>query len=123
MRRRPSTRTPHDRTRSDLALLVETEARLERDLATARETAAALEQQARERVDQAAAALVAAITDERTRIAAQIERETAARIAGLDVATARESARMAAVTGERADAIAQRIAEQVVALVLAEESS
>ena len=121
MQNPPSPRDPADRTRSKLALLVETEQRLDGELAAARERALALEAAARARIAEADAALTAALAAERDRIAADLERDTAARLHALEAATERELVRLAAVRDERADAIARRIAGQLVARVLAED--
>jgi capsule polysaccharide export protein KpsC/LpsZ len=131
MRTRTSTRTsPGDRTddrsgrtRSELAALVETEARLDHELATARARAALLIEQANARVEAAAAALAAERTAARARIEAEVDRVASTRIRELEDSCARDLARLAAVRGERAEAIAHRIIEQLVAFVLAEDVS
>jgi hypothetical protein len=111
------------RTRSELASLVETEARLDRELAAARARAALLQEQANARASEAAGALAAELAVACARIEDEVNRAATARIRELEGACARDTARFASVRDERADAIARRIADQLVALVLAEDAS
>lgn len=122
MESRTSTQDAGDRTRSELALLVETEARLDRELAAARERAAALHEAARRRVEQAEATLAAEITAERARIATEIEHATAAQLREMADAAQREITRFDAVAGEQATEVARRIAAQWVAAIAAEDT-
>lgn len=108
--------------RSDLKNLVDTEARLDRELAIARVRAAALEDEARARIGQADAELAAQIDAARARIAADGEREAATRVAEIEQAAAAELARFAAIRDEHAVAIARHVAELLVALVAAEDA-
>jgi hypothetical protein len=106
---------------SDLALLVDTEARLDRDLAAARAKVAALEHAANERMAEADVGFAAQLEAERIRIATDSERETAQRIREIEDAARVAVARFTAIRDDRADAIARRIVEQLIAL--AEDSS
>ncbi len=108
--------------RSDLAVLVETEARLDRELAGARTKAEQIEQAARERVDAAARALAAEIATAQARAAAEIEQETLAQLRAIEDEARREVQRFDAIRGERAEAIARQIADRLVALVRAEDA-
>lgn len=122
MESRTSTQDDGDRTRSELALLVETEARLDRELAAARERAAALHEAARRRVEQAEATLAAEITAERARIATEIEHATASQLREMADAAQRDITRFDAIAGERATEVARRIAVQWVAAIVAEDT-
>jgi hypothetical protein len=102
---------------SDLEVLVDTEARLDRALADARAKAATLEQEAIDRVQQAAASRAAQLDAERIRIADAIEREMAVQIAELEQLAAEEIARFDTIRDERARALARHIAEQLIAFV------
>jgi hypothetical protein len=108
--------------RSDLAVLVETEARLDRELAGARTKAEQIEQAARERVDAAAQALAAEIASAQARAATEIEQDTLAQLRAIDDEARREVQRFDAIRGERAEAIARQIADRLVALVHAEDA-
>lgn len=120
MKTRSSTQDAVDRTRSELASLVATEARLDRELAAARERAAALHESARRRVEQVEATLAAEIAAERVRIASEIEHETAAQLREMSGTAQRDIARFDAVAGERAAEVAGRIASHWIATLVAE---
>jgi hypothetical protein len=107
---------------SDLEHLVDTEARLDRELAIARARAAALEDEARVRVERADAELTSQLEAARREIAAETEREAAARIVEAERAAAAEIARFDAVRDEHAIAIARHAADLLVALVAGEEA-
>jgi hypothetical protein len=108
---------------TDLAQLVAAEARLDRELAAARVRAGELEQAARQRADEAAAALAAALATERAGIAAAIEHETTERLRQIDEAVRADVARFDSIRGARATELAREVAEQLVALVCAEEAT
>jgi len=105
---------------SELAVLVETEARLDRALGAARASADRARAAARERAAQAAEDHAAELAREQERIAAEVRAQTQARIAALEEAAARTTARYEAVRGERLDYIAHRVALRLVELVLEE---
>ena len=105
---------------SELALLVEAEARLDRELADARREAAAIERTARERVEAAAAALAEQLAAERARVSAEVETETATRLAAIHAEASAEIERFEAVRGPRAAAIAAGVVDALVARVHAE---
>lgn len=105
---------------SELALLVEAEARLDRELAAAREQAIALDRAARERIAAAAVAVVDEVDAERARVIAAIEAETAARLAAITEQAEADIARFAAVRDDRATAIATPIVDALIARVRAE---
>ncbi|HEY5948554.1 MAG TPA: hypothetical protein VIV40_23845 [Kofleriaceae bacterium] len=107
--------------RSDLAVLVETEARLDREVADARAKAAALEEQTRGRVQAAEAELAVQLERERIRIAAEVERDTSARIAEIEQTAVRDVQRFAAIRDKPAELIARRIAAQLIAIVTEED--
>lgn len=123
MASKTSARDTSDRTRSDLAVLVEAEARLDRQLADARARAAALQDEAERRAAQAAAAVAAAIETERTRIAVEIERDTHERVRAIEQAAHDDVARFDAIRDDRAATRAREVAEQLVALVREEARS
>jgi peptidoglycan hydrolase CwlO-like protein len=106
--------------KTDLAVLVDVEARLDRELADARAAAAALEDAARTHVGEAAAALAAEIAADQARIAAAIERDTAAQLRAIDEAARRQVEMFEAIRGDREAAIAREVADELVALVNAE---
>lgn len=106
--------------RSDLAVLVETEARLDRELAAARAEAEQLVEAARARVTAAGQALAAEIEAEQARAAAEIERDTLAQLRAIDDEARREVQRFESIRGERADAIARQLADRLVAFVRTE---
>jgi hypothetical protein len=108
------------RQRSELAVLVETEARLDRALADAHAHAHAMRDAARRRADEAAAGLETELTRARRRIATEIETATAARVREIGEAADAEVGRYEAVRDERLDRIARRVAERLVELVAAE---
>lgn len=122
METRSSTQDAADRTRSELASLVDTEARLDRELAAARERAAALCEAARHRVEQAEATLAAEIAAERVRIASEIEHATTAQLREIADAARRDIARFEAVAGARAADVAGRIATHWIATLVAEDT-
>ncbi len=103
---------------SGLATLVETEARLDRALAEAREGAQALRARARLRAETAAADLDAEIEGERARVAAAIEAETQIRLAALVARTTGELARFEVVRGEVLSSVVHDLVERLVALAL-----
>jgi hypothetical protein len=104
--------------RSELAVLIETEARLDRELAAAREHGERLRRAARER----AAAAAAALDDELARERARITTELAAAADVVERATVEQAraevARFEAVRGERLERVARRLAERLVEEVL-----
>ncbi len=107
---------------SDLEHLVDTEARLDRELAIARARVAALEDEARARVERADAELASQLEAARREIAAETERDAAARVVETERAAAAEIAHFDAVRDEQAIAIARRVADLLVALVAGEEA-
>lgn len=116
MATRATHRDDADHARSELAVLVETEARLDRALVDARLIAESARALARQRADEAAAAQEAELARERERIATEIEAATRARIAEL-ARTARDAvARYDAVRGPRLAEIARRVAARLVAI-------
>ena len=120
MAHRASTSATTDRTRSDLAVLVETEARLDRELALARDKAEALVNAARIRTSLAGANLAAEIANERERIAAQIDRETEQRVRAIEADTRAQIGTLDAIRDERAATHAREVIDELVAMVLAE---
>jgi len=100
--------------RSELAVLIETEARLDRELAAARAQGERLRRAA---LDGAAVAN-AALDDELARERARITAELAAAADALERATVEQAraevARFDAVRGERLERVARRLAERLV---------
>jgi hypothetical protein len=107
---------------SDLDILVETEARLDRELAEARVRAAAVLEGARKHAEDATAALATELANDRARIAATIAADTERELAAIAENASRAIARYEAIRGERLDPIARRLAARIVALA-AEESA
>lgn len=105
---------------SELAVLVEAEARLDRELAAARADGERVEQAARERIAAADAALAAEIARQQAEVAAAIEQRTSAQLAALDAEAAATIARYAATD---VDAIAERVLADLLALVRQEAAS
>lgn len=113
-------RTSPPRAQSDLAVLVETETRLDREIARTREKAEAIVNAARIRTSLAGANLAAEIASDRERIAARIDHETEQRIREIETETRAQIESLDAVHGEAAVAHARAVVEELVALVLAE---
>jgi hypothetical protein len=103
---------------ADLAAVVATEARLDRELGEARATATALLAAARARAEEAAAALADQRAATRARIDAEIAAETEAHVAAVTATGLAEAARHDAICGARLVALGAWLAERVVALVL-----
>ena len=106
---------------SELAVLVETEARLDRELADARQKAEALRDAGRQRAERALATLEAEAVFERTRISTEIEAATVARVRAVEEAADAAIARFEAIRGEELARIARRLVDDIVALVREEE--
>jgi len=105
---------------SDLAALVDAEARLDRALADARASAQAVRDAARRRADDAAAVLDAEIEHERARLATEIAAATDAQLAAIADRTRAELARYETVRGDVLDDLARRLADRLVAVALDE---
>lgn len=115
-------RETSDRTRSDLAVLVDTEARIDRDLARAREQAATLDRETDERMRQADADLAAEIDRERTRISDEVAAEAKVRALDVEQTMHAQIAGFDAIRDERAVELARSVVEELLALVRAEGS-
>jgi hypothetical protein len=113
-------RTSPTHAQSDLAVLVETEARLDREIARTRERAEAIVNAARIRTSLAGANLAAEIASDRERIAARIDHETEQRVREIEAEARAQIASLDAIRGEVAIAHARAVVEELVALVLAE---
>lgn len=107
---------------SELALLVEAEARLDRELADAREQATAIERAARARVEAAAAALADQLATERARVSAAVDADTTARLAAIEEEARDLMARFDAVSGSRAIEIATTVVDTIGARIRREAS-
>ena len=105
---------------SELAALVETEARLDAELAAARVTADRELDAARCRAAEIAASIDDRIAREHERIAAEVTAETSARLEEIREDERAQIARFDAVRGDRLAAIAKELVERVAQLALAE---
>ncbi|HEU0032567.1 MAG TPA: hypothetical protein VFQ53_18170 [Kofleriaceae bacterium] len=103
--------------RSDLATLVETEARLDAALSDARARGDAMREAARTAAAAAAASLDAELVAERDRLAAEIAQATRERIVAIEQAAVVDVARYDALTGIALDELAERLAQRLVAIV------
>jgi vacuolar-type H+-ATPase subunit H len=101
---------------SELATIVETEARLDREVASARETAASIVEAARHGAADDARKTEEAIAALRTRVAQAVATETETRLRAIAVAARDTCARYAAVRDTRLTAIAQQLARRVAEL-------
>jgi len=100
---------------SELATLVETEARLDRALADARGIADATRAAAQQAAEAATAALDAEIARARERLAAEIATRTHDELAAIDDAARADVARFAAVRGDALAAIARALVDRIAA--------
>ncbi|MGE0397395.1 MAG: hypothetical protein AB7T06_11785 [Kofleriaceae bacterium] len=107
-------------TASELTTLVETEARLDAAVASARIAAEATRAAARERARVALEELEQAIEARRARTEQAIADETRDREQASERCAHDEIARFDAVRGERLDAIAQELARRLVAIAMEE---
>lgn len=105
---------------SALTVLADTELRLDRAIADARDAAAAAIAEARRRAELASAAVAGEIERERARITAEIEATTEAQIGGLATQATAEAARFDALRGDALDAIARQLADRLAAIALDE---
>jgi hypothetical protein len=105
---------------SELAILVEAEARLDREIGTARADGERLEQAARDRIATADAALAADIARQQAEVAAAIARRTEEQLAALDDDALRTIERY---TSANIDAVAERVLTELLALVTKETAS
>ena len=105
---------------SDLAVLVETEARLDRALADARAQAAAIREAARDRAKAASQALDGMLDRERARITAAVAASTEAQLAAIATKARGQITCFEATRAERLDPIARELASRIVALALEE---
>ena len=101
---------------SELASLVETESRLDGQLASARHAADVAREAARARALAAEHALDDRLAHERTSIAATIAAETTAREAAIEGTAAAAITRYDAVRDEALANLARRLAERLVAM-------
>jgi len=113
-------RTAPPRSISDLGVLVETEARLDRALAAAHATATAAVAAASQRADAAIATVDGEIEHARARIAAEIATATAAQCRALAEQAHGQAARFDAMRGDALDAIAMALARRLAAIALDE---
>jgi len=103
-----------------LHTLVDTEARIDRELADARAKADAMRTAARERADTAAAALDGELELERARAIAAIEATTAREIRTIEDDARARVGRYEAVHGEALATLARTMADRVIEIALAE---
>jgi hypothetical protein len=115
--------TAPPRSISDLTMLVETEARLDRALAAAHATATAAVEAARQRADAATATVDGEIEHARARIATEIASATAAQCRALTEQAHRQAARFDAMRGDPLDAIALALARRLAAIALDEAAA
>jgi F0F1-type ATP synthase membrane subunit b/b' len=101
-----------------LSTLVDTEAKLDRDLANARARADAMRTAARQRAETAAAALDDELELERARAIAAIEAATAREIHDIEQDAGARVARFEAVYGDSLHALARTIADRVIEIAL-----
>jgi len=106
---------------SELAILVETESRLDQAIASARKTAEAMRDAARARAKLAEATIEDALANERERIARTIALETTERARQVDADARICVERYERVRDDVFDALARRLAKRLVAI--AEEES
>ena len=98
--------------RSELAVLVETEARLDRAIATARQAASDARDGAVQRARDALRVLDETLAREEAKIVAAIAAETTARIAAIDLDAQRATARYEAVQGDEIARLLSRRLEE-----------
>lgn len=103
---------------SELATLVETEARLDRALADARDRAASAIAAARQRAQEADTSTDAALVEERARVARDADAATAAALAAIEAAARMEITRFDALRGELLAPITRALVTRLVALAL-----
>ena len=111
----------HDASGRDLAALVATEARLDRELADARADADADRDRARRDAQAALDTLDAALAIERAGAAAEVARAAAARRRAIEEDARAELAGWQAIEGARLDALARRLCARVASRAIAEE--
>jgi len=105
-----------DRARSELAAVVEAEARLDRAIADARAAADAGREAAHRQARAAAADGAHAQDRERTRIVAEVDRAATEEVRAAEAATRARIARYAALRGPALDELVQRLALELVAI-------
>jgi hypothetical protein len=108
--------------RSDLALLVDAEAQLDRALAAARDRAQVERAAARQRADLATTTLAVEIERERERVATEIARATEAQLSTIDAKARAECARFDAVVAEVVTKLAHALAARLAALAFEESA-
>lgn len=105
---------------SELAALVEAEARFDRELAAARSAAQRVLDDARRRAADAESEIDHQIEHERARLAEELAGRTADELRAIDEAARAQIARFEAVRDEALDAIARALVERVVELARGE---
>lgn len=108
---------------SELASLVDAEARLDRMLEVAREAASAERAAAHHRAELAAASLAIEIERERDRVATALAAATDAQVLEIVGGARAECARFDAVVGEALGALAHRLSQRLATLALEEAPS
>lgn len=103
---------------SELVTLVETEHRLDAEVASARIAADGTREAARERARVALAEVDVRIEAERARIAQAFDRETSERERALEAGAREQIARFDAVRGDVLDRIARELARRLISIAL-----